>query len=51
MEAGAWPAAEGPAEPFLPLLWESTGDQWWYVQRHAVCHLGVGKCRCLKTED
>ncbi|KAG2657574.1 hypothetical protein PVAP13_1KG204400 [Panicum virgatum] len=20
-----------PAEPFLPLRWESTGDQWWYA--------------------
>jgi ankyrin repeat protein len=24
-------AEEEPREPFLPLRWESTGDQWWYA--------------------
>ncbi|PAN05156.1 hypothetical protein PAHAL_1G118300 [Panicum hallii] len=31
METDTRPAAERPAEPFLPLRWESTGDQWWYA--------------------
>lgn len=24
-------ATEQPRDPFLPLRWESTGDQWWYA--------------------
>lgn len=31
MDMETRPAAEGSAEPFLPLRWESTGDQWWYA--------------------
>ena len=31
METEARAAVERPAEPFLPLRWESTGDQWWYA--------------------
>jgi len=31
METEARAAVERPAQPFLPLRWESTGDQWWYA--------------------
>ncbi|OEL12541.1 hypothetical protein BAE44_0026438 [Dichanthelium oligosanthes] len=32
MEMGTRPAAEEPRDPsFVPLRWESTGDQWWYA--------------------